>query len=351
MAREQVATRISFDAEQRKTVLDKSNYKCSHCGASLTAKDVTIDHFIPLSKGGRNIPANLTGLCIKCNEEKDNIIVRPHEYYKFVKNEYLKELDSLYEAYLTDKEWLTNKNYTKDDYFTFKYPTKLESLQGKRLKKRGDAHCVKIYMATATIKKAAYEDMEEIREFSQKCIEKAGTEYSIDKLLSSVFMTGAIYMIQKSGILTAVILIQTVPRKSLAGRPVYMLSVRKLLWLYQNENNMQLLLYAIKEIFKDIADLNGGTIAFEMCPEDTDEFWIRHCEQYGIKSSLTRTQYVMIGSNNTDQKSSFSKDKAEKYIRSTYVYFCRHPLVKRIIWPISTTCRHEYIFLRHDASF
>jgi 5-methylcytosine-specific restriction endonuclease McrA len=45
------------------------NYQCSYCGSF---KDLTIDHIIPLSRGGEHSFENTTCCCRKCNEEKGN---------------------------------------------------------------------------------------------------------------------------------------------------------------------------------------------------------------------------------------------------------------------------------------
>jgi 5-methylcytosine-specific restriction endonuclease McrA len=45
------------------------NYQCSYCGS---IKDLTIDHIIPLSRGGSHSFDNLTCACLKCNAEKGN---------------------------------------------------------------------------------------------------------------------------------------------------------------------------------------------------------------------------------------------------------------------------------------
>lgn len=46
--------------------------KCVFCGHN---KDLTIDHIIPKSKGGKNEVNNLQTLCQKCNETKGNKIL------------------------------------------------------------------------------------------------------------------------------------------------------------------------------------------------------------------------------------------------------------------------------------
>lgn len=44
--------------------------RCYLCLSSLTTSEVTVDHYIPLSKGGRNSPTNLRVCCASCNSNK-----------------------------------------------------------------------------------------------------------------------------------------------------------------------------------------------------------------------------------------------------------------------------------------
>jgi len=40
---------------------------CAYCGAT---GDLTVDHVVPFSRGGRNVPENLTTACRSCNSRK-----------------------------------------------------------------------------------------------------------------------------------------------------------------------------------------------------------------------------------------------------------------------------------------
>ena len=48
-------------------VFDRDHYTCQHCGAR---KGLTVDHIVPVSKGGTNDPDNLRTLCGPCNSSK-----------------------------------------------------------------------------------------------------------------------------------------------------------------------------------------------------------------------------------------------------------------------------------------
>ena len=51
-------------------VVAEANCQCFYCGAAV--EKVTIDHVIPLSKGGRNLWMNLIGACMACNGSKSS---------------------------------------------------------------------------------------------------------------------------------------------------------------------------------------------------------------------------------------------------------------------------------------
>jgi 5-methylcytosine-specific restriction endonuclease McrA len=51
----------------RQNVFKRDNLTCQYCG---TAKDLTLDHVIPRSKGGKTSWDNLTTACKRCNAKK-----------------------------------------------------------------------------------------------------------------------------------------------------------------------------------------------------------------------------------------------------------------------------------------
>lgn len=71
--------KISNPMQKRKIIYEKQNGKCAICGMQLQIDDytslddyLTLDHILPVCRGGSNGLENLQGLCIRCNHEKDN---------------------------------------------------------------------------------------------------------------------------------------------------------------------------------------------------------------------------------------------------------------------------------------
>lgn len=54
--------------DKRAFVLSRDNFKCRHCGS---VEKLSLDHILPLSKGGNSDSSNLQVLCTECNRKKD----------------------------------------------------------------------------------------------------------------------------------------------------------------------------------------------------------------------------------------------------------------------------------------
>ena len=58
----------SFTAEEWELKKKEFDYRCAYCGKK--TKKLTVDHFIPLSKGGTNYIENILPACGQCNQHK-----------------------------------------------------------------------------------------------------------------------------------------------------------------------------------------------------------------------------------------------------------------------------------------
>lgn len=64
----------SFTHEEWQTIKQRFGCKCAHCDKPEQLVKLTIDHVIPLTKGGTNWASNLQPLCQPCNSRKGNRI-------------------------------------------------------------------------------------------------------------------------------------------------------------------------------------------------------------------------------------------------------------------------------------
>ena len=62
------------------TLQETKNPKCIYCKQHLTDENTTVDHIIPISKGGNNCQVNLTICCMNCNNERGN-----SDFYTYLK--------------------------------------------------------------------------------------------------------------------------------------------------------------------------------------------------------------------------------------------------------------------------
>ncbi|MCB1143769.1 MAG: HNH endonuclease [Leptospiraceae bacterium] len=52
----------------------RSSGICHYCQKKFPVEDLTMDHLIPLVRGGKSIKQNLIPACKKCNSEKKNML-------------------------------------------------------------------------------------------------------------------------------------------------------------------------------------------------------------------------------------------------------------------------------------
>ena len=56
----------------RRGVLKRDNFSCQYCGKSQSPSDLTLDHVLPRSRGGKNTWENVVAACKPCNHRKGN---------------------------------------------------------------------------------------------------------------------------------------------------------------------------------------------------------------------------------------------------------------------------------------
>lgn len=100
----QPKSRVRFN---RRWVFLRDNYTCQYCNSSLTIKQCTIDHVVPVSKGGKTTWHNVVTACYPCNNNKgNNHKIRPKidpeipNYWMLANNRKKKEWQVPHESWL-----------------------------------------------------------------------------------------------------------------------------------------------------------------------------------------------------------------------------------------------------------
>jgi 5-methylcytosine-specific restriction endonuclease McrA len=54
----------------RRSILLRDRFRCQYCGNRFTGPELTFEHVVPRSKGGKTEWTNILSACVKCNVEK-----------------------------------------------------------------------------------------------------------------------------------------------------------------------------------------------------------------------------------------------------------------------------------------
>jgi 5-methylcytosine-specific restriction endonuclease McrA len=56
----------------RRNIFERDSNTCQYCGRRFSKSDLTLDHVVPRSRGGRDSWENLVLACVNCNVRKGN---------------------------------------------------------------------------------------------------------------------------------------------------------------------------------------------------------------------------------------------------------------------------------------
>lgn len=54
---------------------------CHYCGSSVPPKELTLDHIVPITRGGRSTKGNCVPACKECNNRKKDLLPLEWEDY------------------------------------------------------------------------------------------------------------------------------------------------------------------------------------------------------------------------------------------------------------------------------
>ena len=59
----------------------RSAGRCYYCGRTFKPSDLTMDHLVPIVRGGKSVPGNLVPACKECNGKKKYLLPSEWEEY------------------------------------------------------------------------------------------------------------------------------------------------------------------------------------------------------------------------------------------------------------------------------
>jgi 5-methylcytosine-specific restriction endonuclease McrA len=66
----------------------RSSGICHYCGRKFKPADLTMDHIVPIARGGRSSKGNVVPACKECNDKKKYLLLMEwEEYLKNVKDD------------------------------------------------------------------------------------------------------------------------------------------------------------------------------------------------------------------------------------------------------------------------
>lgn len=98
--------RKQYSEDVRKLVYHQAKGKCAICGKPLSYDAMTLDHIVPLAKGGRDRVSNLQCTHLCCNQMKGNMQTKD-----FIKLCIAISIHHLNRLYKDDREWLSARKH------------------------------------------------------------------------------------------------------------------------------------------------------------------------------------------------------------------------------------------------
>lgn len=284
----QIEERIHFDSEDRRRLLVKSNGVCAKCGKPLSVEkfETSVEHIIPISKGGTNKDNNLIILCPHCNEKKDNLIVNPDDFYRYAIPEVKDEINEMYTKYFNRVTWLGLTRFTREDIMCLDYFTPLPSLDSHQ-KKGGyySKNAAKVCKQTVILRRVDYNDLPMVIDFVKRYHEKFHIPFDDNSIVEDFYLSGCMYIAyRKSDPKTILCLLPIhVSIMNRKGEKYYILNVNGILTRYQKPELLYMYVRCIQEIVSQvgsIAPYGQVSVGYNVINEDS---YAKLILQYGCQ--------------------------------------------------------------------
>lgn len=245
--------REQFTIDEKEDICAKSDNRCVHCGKPIYAGyQMTVDHFIPLNKGGSNQFINLIPLCKDCNENKDDKLYSM-DYIKYIKPKYRKQIEDYLNSYIQVMDYCQrHRLLTYDEY------NRSILITPKTTRKPKKAIGIK---STYILKYATWDDLDKITEYLIRYLKKNNVLDSEEAARENIIFWmqfGCIYYVERNSEVTTMFAM-TIKQlgKDQDYRGIYNQPMMYLFPYYQTDISEQIVLDLIYDIPKLICDENN----------------------------------------------------------------------------------------------
>lgn len=241
MTRTKITERKTFTKTDKEFIKLKTSDKCGHCGCKLTNENTTVDHIIPISKGGTNREENLICLCKDCNVDKSNMLADPIYYYPYLREEYMEDIARTFNKYIENVDYVHRTNLMCVDIIG-NYMTSAEKAwikkgylsSSSKLKLKGinmslEMRSLVSRLSSVQLRKAIYTDLDDVYHLM---IDKLGySKEDAYSKISSAFLNYSIYVYKIKGNIVGFFFL--VPRRVSSDRDTMILSIEEVFLKYR----------------------------------------------------------------------------------------------------------------------
>lgn len=206
--RHQVEDREKISDLQKDAIAQKSDHRCVWCGEKVYfGYQGTLDHFVPLKKGGTNDDENLVMMCYDCNQKKGSRLIPPNIAAKHLKEPHLSKLCDYFEEYLDRYDYLSRGNLLACDVYEVRLVNEVVSEARRKAYKRGKKLNIASVDIVYHLVRAYPDDVDKVVEFYTNYLRKYDMLYSEEAALNNIkfwMRFGVIYFIERNGQISSI---------------------------------------------------------------------------------------------------------------------------------------------------
>ena len=198
--RQKIEDREELTNSQKEALWAKSGGRCCHCGRRVYfGYGATVEHVVPIIKGGTNDWDNLVMLCRECNEAKKSRVYAPANYLPYLGEDHLRKANEYFREFTRSFEYVSRGNLLSvDEYDIGLVPEGMEAMQHNPKINRRMRNMERLFPRYYFMR-AYPEDLPRVKAFFREYLRKRGeldSEESADMNVEFWSRFGSIYYVE-----------------------------------------------------------------------------------------------------------------------------------------------------------